>query len=253
VTEAARPSIAVSVVSHGQGRLVADLLRDLVLCPEVGEVIVTQNIPEPEINFPEALRSRVHVIRNAQPMGFGANHNQAFRHASSPLFAVLNPDVRLPEDPFPALTAALERPGAGLAAPVVLSPEGTMEDSARYFPTPGQLLSRLLGGGEGRFPVQGQAPLAVDWVAGMFMLLPTAVFREVAGFDEGFFLYCEDVDLCVRLWKSGHRVLLHPGVSVVHAAQRASRRRPRYLAWHVSSLARYFYKHLGRLPRIRPE
>lgn len=250
MTEAARRPIAVSVVSHGQGELVAQLLRDLARCPDVAEVVVTQNIPEAEIDCPDALRPRLRILRNEQPKGFAANHNQAFRHCTAPLFAVLNPDVRLPQDPFPALAAALDAAGAGLLAPVVLSPEGALEDSARHFPTPGQLLSRLLGFGEGRFPVQGRTPLAVDWVAGMFMLLRADTFRTIGGFDEGYFLYCEDVDICVRLWKSGHRVLLHPGVSVVHAAQRASRRRPRYLAWHLSSLARYFFKHLGRLPRI---
>lgn len=253
MTDLQRQPIAVSIVSHGQGQLVASLLADLARCDRVAQVLLTHNIPESDVACPESLRGRLQVIRNALPKGFSANHNQAFQQCSAPLFAVLNPDIRLGDDPFPALEQALERRRAGVAAPMVRNPEGEMEDSARYFPTPAQLLGRLLGWSDGRFPVQGETPLAVDWVGGMFMLFRAQTFREIGGFDEGFFLYCEDVDICVRMWKRGHGVVIHPGTSVVHAAQRTSRKRLRYMVWHVSSLARYFRKHLGRLPRISPD
>jgi N-acetylglucosaminyl-diphospho-decaprenol L-rhamnosyltransferase len=249
VAKTVHQPITVSVISHGQGELVAALLEDLASCTSVAEVILTQNIPEGEIACPESLRPRVRLIRNDQPLGFAANHNQAFRQCRTPLFAVLNPDIRLERDPFPPLTEALAANGVGLAAPAVRAPHGTLEDSARYFPTPFRLLAKLLKLGDGRRVVVGQGPVAVDWTAGMFMLFRADVFRDLGGFDEGFFLYYEDVDICVRLWRVGQRVMLHPGASVIHAAQRASRRRPRYMAWHLSSMARYFIKHLGRLPR----
>lgn len=249
MTELPSLPVSVSVVSHAQGGMVAALLRDLERCAGVHQVLLTLNVPEAEIDCPESLRARLVVIRNPRPKGFAANHNQAFRQCKAPYFAVLNPDIRLGGDPFPSLMDALAAGQGALAAPAVRNPEGLAEDSARYFPTPRRLLAKLLGLGDGRYAVDGMTPMSVDWVAGMFMLFRADAFRDVGGFDEGFFLYYEDVDICARLWKNRQGVLLHPGVAVVHAAQRASRRRPRYLAWHLTSLARYFRKHLGRLPR----
>lgn len=243
--------ITVSIVSHGQGKFVSALLKDLALCTRVSEILVTQNVPEGEVVCPESLQSRLRLIRNDQPKGFAANHNQAFRQCGAPLFAVLNPDIRLDSDPFSLLTQALAARGAGLAAPAVRNPQGELEDSVRYFPTLTQLFAKLLALGEGRIVLEGQEPEPVDWVAGMFMLFRAEAFRAVGGFDEKFFLYYEDVDICARLWKAGWKVMAHPGVSVMHAAQRTSRRNPRYMAWHLSSLARYFRKHLGRLPEVR--
>lgn len=242
-------AVTVSVVSHGQGRLVAKLLEDLARCRDVAAVILTQNIRDSDISFPESLRSHVRVIQNVRPLGFAANHNQAFRYCETPLFAVLNPDIRLGSDPFPPMATALRVCDAGLIAPEVRNPDGVLEDSARHFPTFLQLCRKLLGKGDGRVALRGAAPQPVDWTAGMFLLFPASVFRDIGGFDEGFFLYYEDVDICARLWKSGRRVILHPGVSVVHAAQRASRRKLRYMVWHLFSMARYFRKHAWRLYR----
>ena len=81
------------------------------------------------------------------------------------------------------------------------------------------------------------------------MLFRSSAFMRVGGFDEGFFLYYEDVDICARLRQCGESILACPAARVVHTAQRASRYNPRYALWHVSSMARYFVKHLGRLPR----
>lgn len=245
-------SVTVSIVSHGQGKLVSALLEDLARSNSICKVLLTQNIPEEEIACPDSLRSRVHLIRNEQPQGFAANHNQAFQQCTTPLFAVLNPDLRLKQDPFPALHNALSQNNAGVIAPRVCNPEGGVEDSARRFPTLSGLFAKCLGLNNGCIILEGQTPQPVDWTAGMFLLFKTEVFRDVGGFDEGYFLYYEDVDICVRLWNAGSAVVLHPGISVIHAAQRASRRRLRYMAWHLSSMVRYFRKYACRLPRNRP-
>ena len=249
VTEPSRQSITVSVVSHGQGQLVAALLEDLACCQNVSAVVLTQNIPEDDIPCPASLQPRLRVIGNEHPRGFAANHNQAFKFCETSMFAVLNPDIRLRGDPFPQLARALEMSFVGLVAPAVRNPSGDLEDSARAFPTPLRLLRKLIGLGDGRILTESATPQDVDWTAGMFLLFPASVYRELKGFDEGFFLYYEDVDICARLWRSGRHVILHPNVTVIHAAQRASRRKLRYLKWHLSSMLRYFVKHAWRLPR----
>ncbi len=244
--------IALSVVSHGQGGIVDDFLRDVARYIPNLDVYLTCNVPEQASIHGAGLKT-LHRFENANAKGFGANHNAAFKHCGTPFFCVANPDVRLLNDPFPELIACMDDPKVGLVAPRVIDPAGNAEDSARYFPTPVNLVAKMLHMDEGRYPVAGEAHMAVEWVAGMFMLFRAEAFRDIGGFDDHFFLYYEDVDICARLWKAGWKVMLHPGVSVIHAAQRSSRRNPRYMAWHLSSMARYFVKHLGRLPRITQE
>jgi N-acetylglucosaminyl-diphospho-decaprenol L-rhamnosyltransferase len=249
VSEQRQSGIMVSIVSHGQGPMVEDLLNDLARCPDVTAVVLTQNIPESEISCPTSLRSRMRIVRNERPKGFAANHNQAFQFCRAPIFAVVNPDVRFCDDPFPKLVSVLKNHGSGVIAPSVKSLNGQTEDSARYFPTPLRLLAKFVGRDDGRFKVRDDTPQSIDWAAGMFLLFPADVYREMGGFDENFFLYYEDVDICARLWRSGRSVLLHPGVAIIHNAQRTSRRQPRYMKWHFQSFFRYALKHLWRLPR----
>jgi N-acetylglucosaminyl-diphospho-decaprenol L-rhamnosyltransferase len=240
--------ITLSVVSHGHGSMVDDLMRDLARCSEVTRVVLTINVPEQGPAVPASLSDRTVVLRNAKPKGFGANHNAAFAHCETSHYCVLNPDVRFSDNPFPALLACL-KDGAAMCAPAVTNPTGEIEDSARYFPGFVGLLAKSLGVADGRYwYAKGDPPFHPEWVAGMFMLFSSADYAALGGFDEKYFLYYEDVDLCVRLWRSGRKILLCPQATAVHAAQRASHRQFRHLAWHQASMVRYFVRHWGRLP-----
>lgn len=244
-----KPRVTLSVVSHGQGGLVAGLLEDLTRCPDLAAIILTINIPEDEIPVPDSIRAIVRVVRNDSPLGFAANHNAAFGHCTTPYFAIVNPDIRFGQDPFPVLIEGLSAGGAALSAPAVINSAGELEDSVRVYPTLSGLLLKALGIDDGRIVYRlGDPPLRPDWVAGMFLLVSSDIFRSIGRFDPGFHLYYEDVDLCARLRRQGHDLFLFPAAPVIHDARRASRRKFRYLLWHLSSMLRYFAKHLGRLP-----
>jgi N-acetylglucosaminyl-diphospho-decaprenol L-rhamnosyltransferase len=239
--------IAVSIVSHGHGDMVCRLATQLLEYPEVSRLVITLNVPE---KLPLSEDARIEVVCNDMPRGFAENHNQAFLRVGEPYFCPLNPDVELQGNPFSVLLTLLADERVGMVAPQVVSPGGLHEDSWRHFPTLTSLLRKALGMGDGRYRLPGDGrPFSPEWVAGMFMLFRSDVFRCLGGFDEDFFLYYEDVDICTRLWKNGYRLLACPAVSVVHDAQRDSRRKWRHLRWHLGSMARYFAKHWGRLPR----
>jgi len=234
--------ITVSVVSHLQIELVAQLLADIdAHCADSRlEVILTLNISE---HLPFDLTGYsfpVKLIRNASAKGFGANHNQAFRHASRRYFCVMNPDIRLDSNPFETLLACFADPSIGVVAPLVLGENGEVEDSARRFPTPLTILCKALGRCKGADYAIGPKPFQPDWVGGMCMLFPHAVFERLRGFDERYFLYYEDVDLCARLRLLGYEVLVNPQAKVTHHAQRTSRRSLTYLHWHFKSMMRFF-------------
>lgn len=240
--------ISVSIVSHGHGRMVERLVASLLKCAEVGQVTVTYNIPEA---LTLQADKRILIINNVAPAGFATNHNAAFENCSLPYFCLLNPDIQFQGNPFPALLTAMHSTGAALTAPLVQNTDGAVEDSIRYFPSMRSLLSKGLGFSDGRYLLEScPPPFYSEWVAGMFMLFRSADFKRLGGFDTQFFLYYEDVDICVRTWKAGMKVLACPAVTVIHDAQRESRRNLRYLGWHLASLARYLRKHWGRLPTL---
>lgn len=240
--------IAVSVVSHGHGLMLGRLVEALLGFPDVKQILITRNIPEP-LHLPSS--PRIAIIDNPSPKGFGANHNAAFGYCHQPYFAPLNPDIEFYEDPFPKLLLAMEEAEVALVAPMVKAPDGLIENSVRYFPTLPSLIRKVLGGDDGRYRFDsGHANFYPEWVAGMFMLFRSQEFSRLSGFDEKFFLYYEDVDICVRTWKKNMKVKVCPEVGVVHHARRDSHVHFRYLRWHLASMARFFLKHWGRLPHV---
>lgn len=232
--------LTLSIVSHGQGPLIRPLLLQLasVYSPEF-EVILTLNLPEDETQFvvPGLLTT---IIRNAERKGFGANHNAAFQAASAPYFAIVNPDIRLSGMTPGQLLDTFQSSTVAACAPMVVNSVGMVENSARRFPTFANLASKFLTRKKsGDYPMD-RGPVVVDWVAGMYVVFRREAFADVGGFDDKrFFMYCEDVDICERLKLRGWSVVLRPDVTVVHDAQRASRRDVRHLRWHVTSMLRY--------------
>ncbi len=234
------PRFSLSVVSHGQAGLLATVLADLAsVKPPDFEVIVTFNIAEPEpvlddCPFP------IQVIRNERPKGFGANHNQAFRAARGELFAVINPDIRMPALDLAVLEWPFADKKTGACGPLVVDGSQRLQDSARRFPTLATLLCRLIERRHAADYSWRNDPIVVDWLAGMFIVFRRAAFAQVDGFDERrFFMYYEDVDIAKRLGKHGWRSVLQPAAQVIHDAQRASHRDLKHLRWHVISAARY--------------
>lgn len=244
--------ISVSIVSHGQGPLVRQILQDLSLLlePASAEVFLTLNVSE-DLPFSAAdFEYPLTIIRNPLPRGFGANHNAAFQRATGEWFCVMNPDIRISQSPFPVLIKEISRFGGAVIAPAVLTMDGRIEDSIRHFPTLLSLARKMAGLGDGRYSFQlGDETFVADWVGGMFMFLRAESFASVGGFDEAFFLYYEDVDLCMRLGLAGQQVIACPKVQVFHNARRTSRRNLQFMRWHVLSMMRYFWKYALRAPR----
>jgi N-acetylglucosaminyl-diphospho-decaprenol L-rhamnosyltransferase len=235
--------ITLSIVSHSQIDLILKLLQDLdKYCFNTAiELVLTLNIDE-NIPFPlENLAFPVFLIRNPVPQGFAANQNQAFQKARGDYFCVVNPDIRLTENPFPVLLECLDGEAVGVVSPLVVNEKGSMEDCARRFPTPLIILFKLFGQCRGIDYRVGNKTVYPDWVPGMFMVIPRNVFQLLNGFDERFFLYYEDVDLCARLRLLGFEVALCPHAKVIHSAHRTSHTNFKYFKWHLGSMARYFF------------
>ena len=234
--------VSISIVSHGQINLIEKLLRDIsVSCKNIAiEIILTLNLNE-VLLFSENLFSfPIKVIRNFIPLGFSANHNQAFGYAKGKFFCVVNPDIRFDENPFLVLIDCLKNISVGVAAPVVLDQHGKIEDSARRFPTPFKIICKAFGKCKESDYLINEESIYPDWAGGMFLLFPRSIFEILGGFDRRYFLYYEDVDICARLKLLGYVVVVSPLANVTHHAQRSSHHNIRYLYWHLCSMMRFF-------------
>lgn len=210
------------------------ILRLLVqLCNRVewiGEVVLTHNLPAESVPAPPGgWPFRFIEVFNSTPAGFGANHNQAFTRCSSEFFCVLNPDVEL-NDPaiWQRLVQRGREPRVGCAYPLLLNPDGSRQDNEREAVSPLALLRRH---------VLKRAQVRVDWVSAAFWLVRAQAWQDVGGFDERYFMYCEDTDFCLRLQMAGWK-LARADTTAVHDASWSSRQLGTHLAWHLTSMMR---------------
>jgi N-acetylglucosaminyl-diphospho-decaprenol L-rhamnosyltransferase len=221
--------ITVSIVSHGHLALIRPLLEQLDALSHrvIEKVVVTLNIHEPDLLAGLHLQSSLELIRNQTPKGFGANHNQAFQACSTPWFLVLNPDMHFDVEILQRLIGEAKT-GSGLLTPRIQEPEKDAPEPHRALVTPFEILGRKRPG--------YQFPSHPAWIPGLFMLFRSVAYRQIKGFDERFFMYGEDVDICARLQLAGWALQAEDALVAVHDARRASHRSIKHFYWHASSL-----------------
>jgi len=224
-----RPPITISIVSHGQLALVLPLLEQLDRYSRavIDKVLLTLNIPETDLVAGRSWGFEVERIENASPKGFGANHNQAFERCGTEWFLVLNPDIRFDGDVLSPLLAQAAT-DAGLLTPRILEPGKTEPEPHRALLTPLEIVGRKKPG--------YVRPTVPAWIPGLFMLFRSKAYRQVGGFDEKFFMYGEDFDICARTRLAGWKLQVGENLLARHDAQRESHRSKKYLYWHVTSL-----------------
>ncbi|CAN7662706.1 glycosyltransferase family 2 protein [Variovorax sp. LjRoot130] len=240
------PAVTVSIVSHGQLELVRPLLEQLDRFSRAltAKVVLTQNIPEPDLLAGASWGFEIERIENAVPLGFGANHNQAFDRCTTPWFLVLNPDIRFDRDVLAPLIAQAA-PDSGLLTPRILEPGKSEPEQHRAIITPLEILRR-------KRPDYVR-PLVPDWIPGLFMLFRSEAYRQVGGFDERFFMYGEDFDICARTRLAGWKLQVAEDLTALHDAQRASRTSLKHLYWHVTSLLKvWLSRPFWRYRRMHP-
>jgi N-acetylglucosaminyl-diphospho-decaprenol L-rhamnosyltransferase len=243
-------SVAGVVVVHEPVPELSQCLTALI--PQVEELVVVDNLGRTVVQG-------VPVLQNERPAGFAANANRGIAQTSAPFVVVCNPDTEAAPDAVAVLLHfAEERPRAGILAPELRHPDGTLNPSRRRFPTVGGTivrrtpLRRVLGRTQRvhyGLDEQPTEPAQADWLLGAFLLLRREMLDELDGFDEGFRLYGEDIDLAYRAAMAGWERWYVPQAKVVHAHQAVTDRRflTRRTLWHWRGIARFVRKHPERL------
>jgi N-acetylglucosaminyl-diphospho-decaprenol L-rhamnosyltransferase len=245
------PLVAVSVVSHGDGARLEELLDSLARYESARhlQLIVTDNLGS---DLTELDASRWHsliMLRNDRRLGYGENHNRAFQRAQRGYFCVLNPDVVFQQSTFEPLIRLLAEKQADIVAPLIVDARSEVQDSFRLLPSPWSLLRRRLGARASDPGIPEGDLVRPDWIAGIFLLFRTETFSGLGGFDPRYRMYFEDVDLCTRARLRGFSIAVDTHVRLRHDAQRASGRPGRHLLWHTLSAVRFFASNVYRRAR----
>jgi N-acetylglucosaminyl-diphospho-decaprenol L-rhamnosyltransferase len=254
------PTVSAVVVSFNTGKELLRCLASLAAHVRLPlEVVVVDNASAD--NSPDLVRAaypRARVIESRSNRGFSAANNEGLRASSAPQVLVLNPDAEVTPGAVETLSGILDaRPPVGVVGPLTRSADGSVQVSFGPDLTP---LSewrqgRLVRGVRDRRPEalrEAAARAATehdpDWVSGSCFLARRRALESVGGFDEGFFLFEEDADLCLRLRRAGWRVLFTPEAEVRHALGRSMDQSPeRARLEYDRSHLRYYRKHNGRL------
>jgi GT2 family glycosyltransferase len=247
------PLITISIINHGTAREIEQLLESLFNHEQRDnfQILITDNLGN---DIPDTGYENCTVLRNEEPKGFAHNQNAAFRHARGEYFCVLNPDIVFVQSVFDRLVERITFGQADIVAPLVVDSQGLFQDSFRDLPTPSELIRRRIGRKTHQVQLaKDSETIHPDWMAGMLLLMKAATFEQLGGFDESYYLYMEDVDICTRARLQGLSLVVDAGAKVQHDAHRSSKQSLKYLLWHLQSAWRFFrspvYKNARKIKR----
>lgn len=232
--------ISVIIVNYNVRRLLENALTSVTkaLAGLSGEVIVVDNASDD--GSVEMVREKfpgVKLLALERNIGFGRANNRAVRESSGESLLFLNPDTIVQEDTISVMLGFFERhPGAGLGGCKILNPDGTLQLACRRsYPTPWVALTKMVGLGSlfphspmfAKYNLSYRNPdesYEVDAVSGSFLFVRRNVFESAGGFDEEFFMYGEDLDLCYRVKKSGWKIYYVHSTQIIHYKGESVRR-----------------------------
>jgi GT2 family glycosyltransferase len=249
-------SVSGVVISHGHAD---ELDRSLpVLAAEVDELVVVANIPG---SLPRQLPDGVRVVENERPLSFAGNANVGAAATSGDYVLIANPDA-IPEPGAVRILVEFmdAHPHSGVAGPQMRYADGSWQASRRSFPTIGATLVRRTPlrllfpplrhqRGHYRLDERPTEPVESDTMLGAFLLLRRAMLDEIGGWDAGFRMYCEDIDLNYRAAKAGWERWYVPDAVVRHdyAAVIDKTFLSGHTIWHARAMLRFLRKHPERL------
>jgi N-acetylglucosaminyl-diphospho-decaprenol L-rhamnosyltransferase len=215
----AEPDVSISLVNTSSRELLLACLESLQGCGPAVEIVVLDNASED--GSAAAVRERfpaVRLIEQRHRAGFGANHNAVIRATSGRYVFVLNEDTTSEDWGFERMVAHLDaNPRVAALGPRLVYPDGRPQSSAWRFPSPwAAALGLLTLGRAGIVQSGGDATRDVDWAMAAALVVRREALEEVGLFDEAFFIYSEETDLCRRLRDAGWRTEFFPSVTVVH-------------------------------------
>jgi len=189
-------------------------------------------------------------IDNKNNLGFGRGHNAVLDYLKSDYHAIVNPDIEIDEDVFSSmLTYMEENPEVGMVIPKIVDEKGALQAAYRKYPTVFDMFIRMFlkpffKRRQANHTLQNMdysRPFQIPFAQGCFLVIRTELFKYLNGFDDRYFMYMEDADLCRRVNEIS-RVVYYPKATVMHAWEKGSHKNKKLLMIHIQSMVRYFNK-----------
>ncbi|MEO5562136.1 MAG: glycosyltransferase family 2 protein [Chitinophagaceae bacterium] len=243
------------VLFNNKAEEIRKTVESFLNCTRDIHLYLVDNSPEDDLRY-EFDSPRIEYIFTGRNLGYGTAHNLAIEKAQgySKYHLILNPDVDFNPDILEALYKFMEqRDDIGLVMPKVLYRNGEMQHLCKQLPSPADLFLRRFLPGKmkllfknlmARYELKNKdynSIMDIPNLSGCFMFVRTKVFAEVGFFDEQYFLYFEDTDLCRRI-NEYYRTVYYPRVSIVHGYSKASYKSFRLMRYHLKSSVKYFNK-----------
>lgn len=250
----------IVIVNHNTRDFLRACLESALAQPAARVSVVDNQSSDGSAEMVRREFSGVWLYENPDNRGYGAAANQGIAAGKSRYILLLNSDTALKPAALEAMSEYMERnPRVGLMGPKLLNPDGTLYRSCFPFPTPGDILLDV-----GNFRrVVGWMPYAhnlylrtwdhasarrVPWVQGSALAVRRSAFEQIGGFDETFFMYYEEVDLCKRLWRTGWEVHFAPVTEVIHVGGASTRQRKADMTVQFyASLAHFYRRHYSKM------
>ena len=257
--------LSIAIVSYNARKELEACLSSVFASTEAStpEVIVADNASTDE--SVAMLRERfpqVDVVESNENLGFACASNLCWRRANSPLVLFLNSDTVVPKGALARMVALMNKRdnlNVGALGPLLKNADGSIQMSfGNMMSLSAELRQKILnaGYGNGRGPLRGYVEnrharqRTVDWVSGACLLTRRELLERIGGFDEEFFLYSEDVDLCARIRAQGASVLFTPEVEITHHRGRSAEKdRDKAFVESQRSRLHFYAKHYGQ-PRL---
>ncbi|MDO7085032.1 glycosyltransferase family 2 protein [Pseudocolwellia sp. AS88] len=248
-------SIFISVVSHGHGELIKRLACLSKLAKKF-TVVVKINQKEPFlVQYLE--ENNIKYINEHYGIGFGHNNNVVYCYCKAHLsmknddhFLVFNPDVISDEESIDQLIQLMLKDNIKAACVNLFKDSNYLisDNSIRNFPNFTQFVKSFLGMGNSSIINKDlvEKPIKIDWAAGSFLAFKASHYARLKGFDEGYFMYCEDIDICYRSKLLDEPLIFYPQIKILHLAEHANRTiLSKHFYWHLSSVVRFLLSKRG--------
>lgn len=242
-------AVFISVVSHGHSSLIHELRSLNQLCEEFIVVVKSNKAGDDFSDL--ASHDNVYWINEAYGMGFGKNNNLVFSFCKQELgmkeedyFVVFNPDIHMETSQLSKLICLMDNEKTKVSAINLYKDkqQRVYDNSIRTFPSLLQFVKSFLGFRNDSILDKSKISerTMIDWAAGSFLAFTVEHYKSLGGFDESYFMYCEDIDICFRSNKAGEPVVYYPQVHAYHLAKHANRKLfSKHFLWHVSSVIRF--------------
>lgn len=251
----------ISIITVGMNhlsymkKLLTSIFDDNNISIPIEMVYVDNCSTDGSVQYIKERYPKVKILQNITPLGFGENNNKGVLASKGKYIAIINPDIVLFKNSLDNLfTYAENNSNYGILVPKLLNPDGSVQYSVRGFVSLTTLFCRFLSKGNDNTDnkivarylcknIDTERVQPVDWAIGAALFIKKDFYACLGGFDQDYFLYMEDEDLCLRSWKLHSPVIYLPQSVMIHNHLRGSAKFGKKTMFHLRSMLTFFKKH----------